>query len=56
MNLPIVTYGPGDSHLDHTLDEHIEVNEYLDSIAVYKETLLRLSELYNNRNEAQRTI
>ena len=32
MNLPIVTYGPGDSHLDHTLEEHIEVKEYLDSI------------------------
>jgi [amino group carrier protein]-lysine/ornithine hydrolase len=56
MNLPIVTYGPGDSHLDHTLDEHINVSEYLDSIAVYKETLLRLSELYNSRNNAQRTI
>jgi [amino group carrier protein]-lysine/ornithine hydrolase len=55
MNLPIVTYGPGDSHLDHTLDEHINVNEYLNSIAVYKETLLRLSELYNNRNSTQRT-
>ena len=53
MNLPIVTYGPGDSHLDHTLDEHIEVSEYLDAIAVYKETLLRLSELHNNRNGNQ---
>ncbi|HEX9261352.1 MAG TPA: M20/M25/M40 family metallo-hydrolase [Candidatus Bathyarchaeia archaeon] len=46
MNLPIVTYGPGDSHLDHTLDEHIVVSEYLDSIKIYKEALLRLSELY----------
>jgi LysW-gamma-L-lysine carboxypeptidase len=50
MNLPIVTYGPGDSHLDHTLDEHIVIGEYLDSIRVYKETLLKLSELHNNRN------
>jgi [amino group carrier protein]-lysine/ornithine hydrolase len=55
MNLPIVTYGPGDSHLDHTLDEHIDVKEYLDSIAVYKETLLKLSEIYNNKNDAQKT-
>ena len=55
MNLPIVTYGPGDSHLDHTLDEHINVSEYLDSIAVYKESLLRLSELHNSRNGTQRT-
>jgi LysW-gamma-L-lysine carboxypeptidase len=50
MNLPIVTYGPGDSHLDHTVDEHIEINEYLQAIAVYKETILRLAELHNNKN------
>ncbi len=50
MNLPIVTYGPGDSHLDHTVDEHIEINEYLQAIAVYKETILKLAELHNNKN------
>jgi LysW-gamma-L-lysine carboxypeptidase len=50
MNLPIVTYGPGDSHLDHTLDEHIDVSEYLNAIQVYKETILKLSELFNNKN------
>ena len=58
MSLPIVTYGPGDSHLDHTLEEHIVINEYLDSIQVYKETLLKLSELHNkdgkNGNGSQR--
>jgi len=53
MNLPIVTYGPGDSHLDHTLDEHIEIDEYLDAIQVYKEALLKLSELHNGKNENQ---
>jgi len=53
MNLPIVTYGPGDSHLDHTLDEHIDISEYLNAIQVYKETLLRLSELHNNKNGTQ---
>jgi LysW-gamma-L-lysine carboxypeptidase len=46
MNLPIVTYGPGDSRLDHTVDEHIVISEYLDSIQVYKETLLKLAELH----------
>ncbi len=50
MNLPIVTYGPGDGHLDHTLDEHIVISEYLDSIQVYKETILKLAELHNNKN------
>jgi LysW-gamma-L-lysine carboxypeptidase len=51
MNLPIVTYGPGDGRLDHTLEEHIVVEEYITSISVYKETLLRLSEIYNNKTE-----
>ena len=49
MNLPIVTYGPGDSHLDHTTDEHIKINEYIQAIAIYKETILRLAELHNNK-------
>jgi [amino group carrier protein]-lysine/ornithine hydrolase len=52
MNLPIVTYGPGDGHLDHTIDEHIEINEYLQAIDVYKETILKLAELHNNKNAA----
>jgi LysW-gamma-L-lysine carboxypeptidase len=50
MNAPIVTYGPGDSHLDHTKDEHIVISEYLSSIQVYKETLLKLAELHNKKN------
>jgi LysW-gamma-L-lysine carboxypeptidase len=53
LKLPIVTYGPGDSHLDHTLDEHIEVSEYLQAIQVYKETILKLAELYKSKNESQ---
>ena len=47
MNVPIVTYGPGDSHLDHTIDEHIVIDEYLNGIQVYKETILKLSEIHN---------
>jgi len=50
MNLPIVTYGPGDSHLDHTIDEHIIVEDYLNGIKVYKETILKLA------NSASKTI
>jgi LysW-gamma-L-lysine carboxypeptidase len=50
MNLQIVTYGPGDSHLDHTLDEHIVVKDYLDAIEVYKEALLKLSDLHCNKS------
>lgn len=42
---PTVTYGPGDSHLDHTSKEYIDIHEYLDSIRVYREAITKLSNL-----------
>lgn len=41
-NCPIVAYGPGDSALDHTPDEHIDLDEYLRAIDVLAEALSRL--------------
>ena len=40
---PIVAYGPGDSSLDHTPDEHIEIDEYLRGIDVLTRALELLS-------------
>jgi len=39
---PIVAYGPGDSALDHTPDEHIDLDEYLQAVQVLSEALSRL--------------
>jgi len=39
---PIVTYGPGDSSLDHTPDEHLKLEEYQRSIRVLREALTKL--------------
>jgi len=39
---PIVAYGPGDSKLDHTPQEHILIDEYLKSIAILTAVLQRL--------------
>lgn len=41
-NCPIAAYGPGDSALDHTPDEHIDLDEYLLSISVLSTALERL--------------
>ncbi len=41
-NCPIVTYGPGDSSLDHTPDEHILLDDYLRAIRVLERTLVAL--------------
>lgn len=38
-NCPILAYGPGDSALDHTPDEHINLDEYLRSIKVLSAVL-----------------
>ncbi len=36
---PILAYGPGDSSLDHTPDEHILISEYLAGVKVLREAL-----------------
>lgn len=40
---PIVAYGPGDSSLDHTPDEHIEIEEYGRGIDVVERALRTLA-------------
>lgn len=39
---PIIAYGPGDSALDHTPEEHIEVEEYYRAIAIVSQALTSL--------------
>lgn len=43
-NCPIVAYGPGDASLDHTPEEHIDLDEFLRSIKVLVAALQRLVE------------
>ena len=40
---PAVVYGPGDSALDHTPNEHISLDEYAKAVAVLSEALKKLS-------------
>ena len=41
-NCPIVAYGPGDSALDHTPNEHLDLDDYQRAIAVLADALTRL--------------
>ena len=43
-DVPIVAYGPGDSKLDHTPNEHLDLGEYEKAISVLKNTLKTLME------------
>ena len=40
---PIVAYGPGDSALDHTPDERVDLVEYLLAVRVLRDVLISLS-------------
>ncbi len=41
-NCPMAAYGPGDSSLDHTPDEHIDLEEYAKAISVLGSALGRI--------------
>jgi len=41
-NCPIVAYGPGESSLDHTPNEHISIEEYLKAIEILKNVISSL--------------
>lgn len=43
---PIIAYGPGDSRLDHTPEEHIDLDEFQRAVAILK---LALNDLMTNK-------
>ncbi len=47
LNIPVVTYGPGNPHLSHTRREFVEISEYLTSIEVYKATIINVTNQIN---------
>ncbi len=46
LNIPVVTYGPGDPHSSHTVDERIHIPDYLKGIEIYKNTLFHIIRLH----------
>ena len=48
LEVPVITYGPGNPHLSHTSDESIVIDEFLTSIDIYKDSI------YNFFNLIQR--
>jgi len=42
FKVPTLAFGPGDSSLDHTPNEHIELDEYLKAIDILERVLLEL--------------
>jgi LysW-gamma-L-lysine carboxypeptidase len=55
LKIPVVTYGPGDSRLDHTPNEHLDIQEYLKSIEVLKKALKKLPDFVKKQKTRQQT-
>jgi len=49
LKIPVVTYGPGDPHASHTINEKVSVDEYLRGIEVLKHTLHHLKRLHDRK-------
>lgn len=49
LNIPVVTYGPGEPHVSHSKDERVEIKSYLTSIEIYNRALFHTSRLHHNK-------
>jgi LysW-gamma-L-lysine carboxypeptidase len=49
MKIPIISYGPGDPHESHTLNEKVSINEYLRGIEILQRSLVHLKRLHSKR-------
>jgi [amino group carrier protein]-lysine/ornithine hydrolase len=48
-SIPMIAYGPGDSSLDHTENEHVSINEYLSSIEIFANAIKQFVLLARDR-------
>lgn len=46
LKIPSITYGPGDPKLEHTDNEYIEINEFLNAVEIYSKFFTKFFELY----------
>ena len=49
LNIPVVTYGPGEPHVSHSKDERVEIQSFLTCIEIYNRALFHTSRLHHNK-------
>ena len=47
LNIPVITYGPGDPHEAHTVDEKVSIDEFVKGIEILKKSLYHLKRLHD---------
>jgi LysW-gamma-L-lysine carboxypeptidase len=48
--IPVVTYGPGEPHGSHTIDDRVNLEEYLTSIDIFSRAMFHISRLHSRGN------
>jgi LysW-gamma-L-lysine carboxypeptidase len=51
LDIPVVTYGPGDSRLDHSPYEKISIDEFLSAVRVCQRALTRINKIYRDQKQ-----
>ncbi|MEC8530002.1 MAG: M20/M25/M40 family metallo-hydrolase [Thermoproteota archaeon] len=49
LKIPVITYGPGDPHEAHTIDEKVSITEFVKGIEILKKSLHNLKRLHDRR-------
>jgi len=49
LKIPVVTYGPGNAYTSHSIDEYVSIDEYINSIEIFKQCIYHLSRLHRKR-------
>lgn len=49
FQIPVVTYGPGDPHSSHSVDEHVNIQEYLDSVDIYIKAISHIARFHKKK-------
>ena len=47
LKIPVITYGPGDPHEAHTIDEKVSIEEFVKGIEILKKSLHHLKRLHD---------
>ena len=47
LKIPVITYGPGDPHEAHTIDEKVSIDEFVKGIEILKKSLHHLKRLHD---------
>jgi LysW-gamma-L-lysine carboxypeptidase len=49
FKIPVVTYGPGDPHASHTVEERVNIDEFVTSIDVFTRALFHMSRIHHQK-------